>query len=225
MKDESNLVLRSKILYCTLNIENAINNLLAKHLLITDKKRTKNFSNKAGISFQSKINLLFDINVLVKDELLIIELLMNFRNKFLHDIKYTSFTILLNDFDDSIQKRFFKFLNNIQIKTEVTFDKAFQTLYEKIVTIINEKIKEVDYYSNKKIEFLSFQMQLINTMTLSSLSFIENLNDIIENTKDISTKEQLLSSKLEFERKMNFKENVEIINSYSSEKMIKTILK
>jgi hypothetical protein len=74
----------------------------------------------------------------------------------------------------------------------------------------------VDYYSNKKIEFLSFQMQLINTMTLSSLSFIENLNDIIENTKDISTKEQLLSSKLEFERKMNFKENVEIINSYSS---------
>jgi hypothetical protein len=162
---------------------------------------------------------------LVKDELLIIELLMNFRNKFLHDIKYTSFTILLNDFDDSIQKRFFKFLNNIQIKTEVTFDKAFQTLYEKIVTIINEKIKEVDYYSNKKIEFLSFQMQLINTMTLSSLSFIENLNDIIENTKDISTKEQLLSSKLEFERKMNFKENVEIINSYSSEKMIKTILK
>ena len=123
MKDESNLVLRSKILYCTLNIENAINNLLAKHLLITDKKRTKNFSNKAGISFQSKINLLFDINVLVKDELLIIELLMNFRNKFLHDIKYTSFTILLNDFDDSIQKRFFKFLNNIQIKTEVTFDK------------------------------------------------------------------------------------------------------
>jgi hypothetical protein len=225
MKDESNLVLRSKILYCTLNIENAINNLLAKHLLITDKKRTKNFSNKAGISFQSKINLLFDINVLVKDELLIIELLMNFRNKFLHDIKYTSFTILLNDFDDSIQKRFFKFLNNIQIKTEVTFDKAFQNLYEKIVTIINEKIKEVDYYSNKKIEFLSFQMQLINTMTLSSLSFIENLNDIIENTKDISTKEQLLSSKLEFERKMNFKENVEIINSYSSEKMIKTILK
>lgn len=225
MKDESNLVLRSKILYCTLNIENAINNLLAKHLLITDKKRTKNFSNKAGISLQSKINLLFDINVLVKDELLIIELLMNFRNKFLHDIKYTSFTILLNDFDDSIQKRFFKFLNNIQIKTEVTFDKAFQNLYEKIVTIINEKIKEVDYYSNKKIEFLSFQMQLINTMTLSSLSFIENLNDIIENTKDISTKEQLLSSKLEFERKMNFKENVEIINSYSSEKMIKTILK
>ena len=93
MEKNVNLELRSKILFCALNIENVINNLLVKHLLIIDKTKTKNFANRPGISFQSKIDLLFDIEVISKEELLTIELLMIFRNKFLHDIKYNSYTL------------------------------------------------------------------------------------------------------------------------------------
>ena len=99
MEKNVNLELRSKILFCALNIENVINNLLVKHLLIIDKTKTKNFANRPGISFQSKIDLLFDIEVISKEELLTIELLMIFRNKFLHDIKYNSYTLVLNDLD------------------------------------------------------------------------------------------------------------------------------
>ena len=41
MDHDINLVLRSKIIYSSLQIENAINNLLVKHLLILDKSKTK----------------------------------------------------------------------------------------------------------------------------------------------------------------------------------------
>ena len=133
MEKNVNLELRSKILFCALNIENVINNLLVKHLLIIDKTKTKNFANRPGISFQSKIDLLFDIEVISKEELLTIELLMIFRNKFLHDIKYNSYTLVLNDLDNGIRNRFFKFLRDEKFKSENEYDTAFSNLYNKIV--------------------------------------------------------------------------------------------
>ena len=157
MEDNINLELRSKILYCALNIENAINNLLSKHLLIIDKTKTKNFANKPGISFQSKIDLLFDIEVFSKSELITIELLMIFRNKFLHDIKYSSFSLVLNDLDNGIKNRFFKFLTDEKVKSEKEFDIAFSNLYSTIVEIVNKKNEEVDKFQNTKIEFMNIR--------------------------------------------------------------------
>jgi len=225
MEKNVNLELRSKILFCALNIENVINNLLVKHLLIIDKTKTKNFANRPGISFQSKIDLLFDIEVISKEELLTIELLMIFRNKFSHDIKYNSYTLVLNDLDNGIRNRFFKFLRDEKFKSENEYDTAFSNLYNKIVAFINEKVEEIDKFQNTKIEFLLFQNNLLATVILESLdlmTFLSNFNNRIEN---IVMKKELTNKIVEFEKKIDFKNNVNKLSEYNSKKIVKILMK
>ncbi|MCS3870843.1 hypothetical protein J3D55_003759 [Chryseobacterium ginsenosidimutans] len=220
-----NLVLRSKIVHCSLNVENAINELLLKYLLITDKSRTKNFGNRAGISFKNKIDLLFDIDVFDKDELYIVELLMVFRNKFLHDIKYSSFTILLNDLDASIRNKFLKSFLNGNDENEEGYEKSFMNLYEKVVEIINNKTKEINSYSNKKIEFLKFQNYFLSTLINESLDLSGDLNNIIAEVEDVGLKNQIQQRIAQFEGKINYKENIEKFNSHLNDNVIKLMLK
>lgn len=84
---EINIEVRSEVLEYSLIIECATNSLLLSYLGITDKSDTKLFGNKAGISFKSKIDLLYDISVLSKVEHSNLELQIIFRNKFMHMLK------------------------------------------------------------------------------------------------------------------------------------------
>ncbi|THV56485.1 hypothetical protein [Chryseobacterium candidae] len=220
-----NLVLRSKIVHCSLNVENAINELLLRYLLITDKSKTKNFGNKAGISFKNKIDLLYDIDVLDKDELYIVELLMVFRNKFLHDIKYSSFTLLLDDLDSSVRNKFIKLFLDGKGENEEDYDKGFMNLYEKVVEIINSKTEEINSYSNKKIDFLKFQNYFLNTLLVESLDLSGDLNKMILGINDNDLKEQIQKRIIQFETKVNYKENIEIFNNYLNDNIVKLLLK
>lgn len=220
-----NLILRSKIVHCSLNVENAINELLLKYLLITDKSKTKNFGNRAGISFKNKIDLLFDIDVFNKDELYIVELLMVFRNKFLHDIKYSSFTILLNDLDTSIKNKFLKLFLNKSEENEEGYEKAFMNLYEKVVEIINEKTEEVNNYSKTKIEFLEFQNRFLHTLINESLNLSKDLNNIIKDVNDEKIRKQVKHRIAQFEHKINHKENIEILIDYLDHNIVKLMFK
>ena len=193
--------------------------------MIIDKTKTKNFANRPGISFQSKIDLLFDIEVISKEELLTIELLMIFRNKFLHDIKYNSYTLVLNDLDNGIRNRFFKFLRDEKFKSENEYDTAFSNLYNKIVAFINEKVEEIDKFQNTKIEFLLFQNNLLATVISESLdlmTFLSNFNNKIEN---IVMKKELTNKIVEFEKKIDFKNNVNKLSEYNSKKIVKILMK
>lgn len=220
-----NLVLRSKIVHCSLNVENAINELLLRYLLITDKSKTKNFGNKAGISFKNKIDLLYDIDVFDKDELYIVELLMVFRNKFLHDIKYSSFTLLLDDLDSSVRNKFIKLFLNENGENEEDYEKGFMNLYEKVVDIINAKTEEINSYSNKKIDFLKFQNYFLNTLLVESLDLSGDLNKITSDIKDNVLKDQIEKRIAQFETKVNYKENIEKFNSYLNDNIVKLLLK
>ncbi len=44
------------------------------------------------------------------------------------------------------------------INNEEGYENAFMNLYKRIIDIINEKTDEINSYSNKKIEFLNFQI-------------------------------------------------------------------
>ncbi|ATN07348.1 hypothetical protein CRN76_19100 [Chryseobacterium indologenes] len=220
-----NLELRSKIIHCSLNVENAINELLLKYLLITDKSKTKNFGNKAGISFKNKIDLLYDIDVFDKDELYIVELLMVFRNKFLHDIKYSSFTLLLDDLDSSVRNKFIKLFLNGNGEKEEDYEMGFMNLYKKVVEIINSKTEEINSHSNKKIDFLKFQNHFLNTLLIESLSLSGDLNKMILEIKDNVLKEQIQKRIAEFETKANYKENIETLNGYLNDNIVKLLLK
>ncbi|MDM1555970.1 MULTISPECIES: hypothetical protein [Chryseobacterium] len=220
-----NLELRSKIIHCSLNVENAINELLLKYLLITDKSKTKNFGNKAGISFKNKIDLLYDIDVFDKDELYIVELLMVFRNKFLHDIKYSSFTLLLDDLDSSVRNKFIKLFLNGNGEKEEDYEMGFMNLYKKVVEIINSKTEEINSHSNKKIDFLKFQNHFLNTLLIESLNLSGDLNKMILEIKDNVLKEQIQKRIAEFETKANYKENIETFNGYLNDNIVKLLLK
>lgn len=130
-----NMNVRADALKLSIVIEDAINSLLLLHLGIEDKESTKHFGKKAGIPFKSKVELLYDIGVLSKEELLNLELLMVFRNKFAHDIKSDTFISVVDQLDNGVRNRFKKFIaNQSNILNEGSYEKAFNKLFTTNVT-------------------------------------------------------------------------------------------
>lgn len=87
-----NRELRIEILECALRLETNINTLILELLDIPDKVKKRSLSGKSGsLSFKNKIDLLFDLEVINDDEYREFLLLMEFRNKFLHDLYCDSF--------------------------------------------------------------------------------------------------------------------------------------
>ena len=138
MKEE----IRLEVLLSALEIENGINRLIMNLFLIFEPERTKNFGNKAGISFQSKIDLLFDISILSKDEHQTFELLMNFRNKFVHDINSDCFDVVFKKLDNGIQNRFKKYIVNAEEKiNEIVLNSAFKNLSNTILKFLPKNFR------------------------------------------------------------------------------------
>lgn len=139
-----NLELRSQILEYSLNIEKEINNLLLLFLKIyTDEKNTRLFGYRPGITFKNKIDLLFDLQILSKEENYHFELLMIFRNKFLHDIDCNSFNLVFEQLDNGIVNKFKKFLDEgSDIKNEESCLTAFRKLYLKNIRVLLRKIED-----------------------------------------------------------------------------------
>jgi hypothetical protein len=155
MKDEINLKIRSEVMTFALQMERNVNALLLSYLGITDKTKTKNFGHKAGISFKSKIDLLFDIGVFTKEEHMNLELLMNFRNKFLHDIDCCSFEYALDTFDNGIQNRFKKFIDSTFTKNnEAAYENACSNLYLFNAKMLMDKLRQRTETIEKRQEFM-----------------------------------------------------------------------
>ena len=162
-----NIEIRSEILKYSLHLENAINSLLLAYLGIIDKSSTKLFGNKAGISFKSKIDLLYDIDVLSKREHAALELQMNFRNKFIHDIECNSFLAVLNMFDNGIKNRFKKYLKNDgEINNEESCKKACRELF---ISNMDVAIKKVEL----KMQFVEDKRELIQSLINKEVRIID----------------------------------------------------
>src|SRR5690606_6723376 len=134
------------ILKYSLFIEGSINDLLLLNLgIYNEKEKTRLFSNKGKLTFQNKIDLLFDIEVLSKEENSDFELLMNIRNKFLHDLECNSFKILINEKikNNGLQNRYKKFLEEGQsISDEEDCKKACYSIFQKNIDTIKKKNSE-----------------------------------------------------------------------------------
>ena len=133
-----NLNLRSQILECSLNIEDAVDTVIILSLGITDKNvKTRLFGNKPSITFKNKIDLLFDLQLLSKEDNFNLDLLMVFRNKFMHDINCNSFNSVFKIVDNSIKNKFKAFLNDDEtIEDEKSCLKRFsKSLFKKFKSI------------------------------------------------------------------------------------------
>ena len=173
MEAQLNIEVRSRILEYSLVIENLINDLLLMNLgVYNEKEKTRLFSNKGKLTFQNKIDLLFDIEVLSKEENSEFELLMNVRNKFLHVLECGSFQDLFQILDKGIVNRFKKFLEEGQsISDEEACEQACYKLFQKNIKTIKEIIRKNT--ASRKIKSNLVQVQ--NNQLLFYIDFIHDL--------------------------------------------------
>jgi uncharacterized protein YutE (UPF0331/DUF86 family) len=186
-----NLNLRSEILEYSLILENAINDLLLLNLGIYDGgEKTRLFGNKAGVSFKNKIDLLNDINVLNKVENSELELLMNFRNKFLHDINCSTFLSVIELLDNGIKNRFKVFLKEGEsLSDESACRTACSNLFLKNISTIKNKVKQNRIKLEDRIKLFQLQNNQI-------AKFIDIIYDLVNDLCLILEKSELEDEKV-----------------------------
>lgn len=130
--------LRMEILENSLNVESLINGLIVHYLSLSEVEKSRNFSNKRSIPFQSKIDLLYDFKIFNKDEIFAIELVMFFRNKFLHVSSHNSFSDIFINYS-SKKNELKKFSDSKMFEDENDYLQAYRKLQIIVVDIIKNK--------------------------------------------------------------------------------------
>jgi hypothetical protein len=231
MEAQLNIEVRSRILEYSLFIEGSINDLLLMNLgIYNEKEKTRLFSNKGKLTFQNKIDLLYDIEVLSKEENSAFELLMNIRNKFLHDIDCSSFQNLLQQLDNGIVNRFKKFLEEGQsISDEEACKSACYKIFKTNLGTIKKKIQLNKAAKEKKNKL--FQVQ--NEQIIYYKDFISDLlnkvsiateNSELENPKVAILGEEILKILEESVQKLNSESRTNIYEEFfNSNENIKAV--
>ncbi len=194
-----NLNLRSQILECSLNIEDAVDIVIVLSSGITDKNvKTRLFGKKPSITFKNKIDLLFDLQLLSKEDNFNLDLLMIFRNKFMHDINCNSFNSVFQIVDNSIKNKFKAFLNDDEtIEDEKSCLYGFQNLYLKNLRVLHSIIETKKDRLQKRIDYISllheqirFQVHLVENITTDIIDLILKPDaiekDVIKAISDIA---------------------------------------
>nr|WP_315154231.1 hypothetical protein [uncultured Flavobacterium sp.] len=230
MKSQKNIELRTKVLEYALDIENSVNTFLVVHFEINDHIKSKNFGSKAGISFKNKIDLLYDLEVLTKEEHNDLEIFMVFRNKFLHDLECSTFEIALKTIDSGIRNKLLNFLDEqTNDLSEKKLEKAYFNLFLKCFKMLVskyekriEKIENIRFLVNGFItnyeELLSFSLKTsANILKTLAESELENpkilaLSNIISE-KCLKLSDDIQKVHLDFESKATLvQENFSSIN-------------
>lgn len=197
MNTDSNIELRKVILEYALSVEHLTNSLILSYLGIQNQS-TKAFGNKSGsLSFKNKIDLLYDIEVLSKEEHLDLELLMIFRNQFLHNLNCNSFTVAISLFDKGIEKRLLRFRNLAAVgsQEESSYSDAYANLYFRCLQIIKDKI-------TKRKKIISDKSKVLTDGMKHSIFFIDTLfrffDELLEKcTPSLNESKQMLEFKMD----------------------------
>lgn len=191
MEAQLNIDVRSRILEYSLLIEGSINDLLLLNLgIYNEKEKTRLFSNKGKLTFQNKIDLLFDIGVLSPEENLEFGLLMNIRNKFLHVLDCSSFQNLFQQLDNGIVNRFKKFLEEGQsISDEEVCKKACYRLFQKNIDTIKKKV-------SVNRETIELKYKLFQQQNQQLLFYIDTLHSLLEKVSIATENSELENPKV-----------------------------
>jgi hypothetical protein len=128
---------RTSILNISLFIEDKTSAILCE-LLDINRKESKSFGNTSqALSFNDKVNLLLELNVLNSDDVKLLNSFMYIRNQFIHNISVTSFVNVFNDNEKSkFEKQFFKF--------EIESDgEKIREIDRKIIIAIADRIAKI----------------------------------------------------------------------------------
>lgn len=192
-----NLPLRTEILDKALKVEQNINHLLIVYLMLgSEVKDRKAITNKSGnLSFKNKIDLLFDLEILDKDEYKQFLLLMEFRNQFLHNIDCNSFEMAVSILGTDRGNNLLKFDDwKGSDDQEAKYRNAYNNLYGHTLKISLEKIR----IRKKAIEDRSKLLQDLNNKSLYLIDFFFKLvNKLFEMYEPIdSDSAEVIETKL-----------------------------
>ena len=199
-----NLEKRSKVLEYSLILEKEVNELILLNLGILDGGiKTRLFGSKPALSFKNKIDFLYDIEVLTKEENSEFELMMIFRNKFLHDIDSNSYISIVSSFDNGLKNKFKRHLEvGEELDSEESCRKALSNLFLKNIKTLKNKAalkrriveekNEIFQLVNNEILFYSelFYDLIEEILTIVEASEIENktVKDLPESILEIGVK-------------------------------------
>ena len=182
-----NLDLRKSILGMALVLEEDVKILLLVVLETNNVKRKAITKKGSSLSFRDRINLLFDLEIIDDGEYKEMSLLMDFRNKFMHDIDCDSFETAVSLFKESSQgkhgdkllKYYFDNDPNITISTEQKYLLSFTNLSKNLKEKVSGKIQN---YIHKRDEMNKFVNRLLtfNVELTSGLSEITDICDLEE---------------------------------------------
>ena len=218
-----NLELRSEILDASIHLEYAIDELLLA-LLVIEKPKRKAITNKSGnLSFKNKIDLLFDLDILIDREHQQLLLLMELRNQFLHNIECISFEKALDFLGSDKEKKLLKFADSENFENkEDRYKNAFGNLKIGCLEIVASKIddrrnqledreKMLVNSAESQIFFINkyfgITKQILEIFEKSSSTSVDVFSLYKQIEKTISTDMELLQSSEEYTKlQTEFKE-------------------
>jgi len=181
MNNDLNLPLRTDILDMALNTELTIDLLLLSYLNIENDKRKAITNKSGGISFKNKIDLLFDLEIISKEEHKEFLLLMVFRNQFLHNIDCNSFTYAVDILGKDKEKSLLKFDDvNFNGDLESRYYNAYRNLYKRTIEVALDKIQKRKKIIEEKVRMLNIQSEQFVYVSDGFFNIIDKVFEICE---------------------------------------------
>ncbi|QQT44883.1 Uncharacterised protein [Sphingobacterium multivorum] len=133
---------RNRVIHISSIIESVISNMLSMAIGDQDRKSKSFGYGSESLSFNARINLLIDFNVLENDEKAFLQKFMEIRNKFAHNFHTKSLHVLLVDHKENgllkfLEKHFKCEIDNYEISEENSW-KLFNLLVSKIESSLNK---------------------------------------------------------------------------------------
>ena len=189
MKDDPdlNLPLRTEILKIALDFEYRINNYLLAILSIDNPKRST-LSNRSGsISFKNKIDLLFDLDILTKEENEKFQIIMEFRNQFMHNYECCSFTDAVARIAGS-RNKLLKYCNDNTLTDEFQLQNAFDNMYKECLSIMDLKMKERDTLIAEKLRSYNNLLELQTIVFRRYIAINKEISELCQTSIDRDSK-------------------------------------
>jgi len=143
--DNSNVINpRTMVLETSVQLESNISSILG-YLLSIDIEISKSLSCKStALSFNAKLNLLLDMNILNKTEMEKFVIFSQIRNQFAHNVRVVSFESCIDEID-GLLNRLQKLYSIVEIDTEFNAQSYFIRILQDIILISSKIIEEIKY--------------------------------------------------------------------------------
>ena len=219
--------LRNEVLKYALQIEDFLQDILTLYLNIFTPHR-RALSNRSGsFSARNKIDLLYDLEVLNKEEHRTFVLFTEFRNQFVHNAHCNSFSDAVRHLDNDKGKQLLRFATQDLQNLENKYRHAFGCLYAKCLRIGAAKLEEkrlafqtvTDFVGQLIFQYLEM-IDLVHDTHVNLSEFVEGR--ITPNPKDLEWTDALMKfSRSEMARATGIMED---LNAKSSERFTKSNL-